>query len=285
MTTRWIALLFVGLGIAIPSHAVPITRIYGEKPDKAFLQQYFDRWFKMYSARAPATDLMFTPTEKKLFPLWRTSLDQWGYAFSQGQIFEHFLATYTVKDGKALKPSLFLGSRSWPEDSKSLIRNISQQRGYKVPEPLIAYFHGFQWNSEDHSFEVHFLFVQEDVSSLPLAARTLSQKYTSPHWQIPRKYVIVMSAQKTIVQEKMIFAASHVDWNLVGTPLPLDALSLQKTVGLNGAHEWRMDLRSLAPTFIDTTFRTTTSEWAQEFFLYPDSLSYFNVNNYKLYYP
>ncbi len=279
--------LFIACFCFLPAaHAVPISRIYGQRPDPQFLNGYVDRFYKWSAQVSSNIEAPWTMTEKKLFPLWKSSLTEWGLSLSASQSFEHFLITYTVVDGFVQKPSYFLGLPRWPSLSHDLLIHIARERGFQLTPQLLPHLHGFQWNQHDNSFELHFLLDKaSEMAALPPEIRTLSGSLPDSQWLYPRKWIVTVDKDKKQRAHKLLAALSAVDWKAVGKPLQMDILALQKTIDTSGATEWRMDLRSLPPTALGPATKDLADGWSKEFSLYPDSLTYSSFNTYKLYYP
>lgn len=271
--------------ISGPAQAVPITRIYGTTPDANFLKGYVERIERWNTNQGHSFNKIWSPEEEKFFSLWKLLIKEWGYTFGKGQIYEHFQWQIPVRNGQLEKASFFIGLYPWPVSAHSQIATIAKKRGYTIPSTLLPFFHGFLWNLQDGSFEVHFIFTDKNLGELPASVRQFSQDKIEPTWLAARKWIVILSAQKHVREQQLVTAPTTVNWAIVGKALSFDVLSLQKTESTTGTAEWRMDLRSLSPTILNSVTKDLVESWGKEFFLNPDSLTFFDSNNYTLYYP
>lgn len=283
---RWPLFLFL-LFFACTASAVPITRIYGTKPHPKFIKGHVERLLAWQEQQGVSWTSHWNSQEKALFNVWKDSINEWGYPLENDQLYEHLLWSFPVRNGALEKPSLFLGLSTWPEQALPLLAAVAKSRGYLIPEKALRSVHGFQWSLQDNSFEIHFLVPTGTAAPLPLPQQlaTEEQQMTGPKWLKAAKHIITLSAQQQVISTKLTGTLAAVNWKDVGRPLPFDILSLQKTIDAKKSIQWRMDLRSLSPMALNPVSQPWIDGFAQQFLLYPDSLSFTDRNNYTLYYP
>lgn len=282
---RLLGTLLILVVLSSVAQAIPITRIYGEKTQSLFIKKYFERLQILNTASGTRINEHLSTQEKQLFELWKQHLATWGVAIDENHLLYSFYFEHTVRDGKLLKPTLFIGAETWPESAKALILEVAKARGKALTDQELTSFYGFAWNLENNSFEVHYLHMSKKPLTAFKSFLKLSENHNQPQWTEVKKYIEVFDSQKKWHSEKCVFPLAHLDLRLLPRTPATDVLSAQKVIDKEGSVTWILDLRSFMQTLLHPASRQIVRDHSTQFFLFPDSMIFKDFNNYTLYYP
>ncbi len=261
------------------STAFPIYRLLGSgRPE--YLKEYFSRLYRWYCDQFFDFERHLSAPEKAFAKQWLMDLHHWGVPLNSTQMFEHFLFSHQILNGKINSSRLALGSQFWSPSLKQKLIDLKRHRGFQVK--FEEHLFGIGWNFEADEFKFYYLFNKPEKVKDP-DLRVFSLAHSDSNWLQQRICSHTYRAGKEITK-KLIIPMKTLDWTKINISTFIDALSACKIISPS-EERWFFRLRSIFFPLVNQSFYPIVSKHQSEFHQQADAVVYSKTDPKIFYYP
>lgn len=267
------------------AQAFSLPHIYGPEPAPQFVQSFYQRLLKWSQNQWPEHFKKLSQEERLFLEDWSRNARNWGYIIDDQQIFENLVIATGMEQSQITAPYIFVGLSQWPSPLKQKLQAIIQRRARLLSPQEMALVYGVGWDLHAQTFEVHFLHTSHKTLKNDAPLKIRAQTYNPPTWHRPLKHVEIYAKDNNKQSEWLILALKKNNYKIFPKKLPLDLRAAQQMVALDGRRKWKWYLRSFYLPLIDPQIHSVVQKWRSEFQLSPQSITFTDAQNFRIFYP
>lgn len=267
------------------ANAFTLPRIYGTNTDPQFIQNYYKRLLKWFSAQWPSQLATLSANEKTFLQQWTHTVSDWGYSLSEQQLFENMSFSIGCKQNQLLAPTLFVGLTHWPEALKTQAHVIIKSRARTLSSKELSHLYGISWNFETHTFAIHFLYPNAQSLNSNIVLQEKLKGFSTPLWFEPCQHIETFSENKKKQDDQLQLALKNNNYQLFPKNVPIDVRAAQQFVSLHQTRYWKWYVRSFYLPLVDPKIHPLIQTLRTEFHLSPQSLEWTDAKNFRIFYP